>query len=492
MQKINKVKNIVIVGGGTSGWLAAAYISHNKPHYNITVIDKEVSTPVGVGEGTLLGFQNFMFNCGFFPADWFFEIDATFKSAIHFPGWGKNGSDVWHPFLFPARCSGPEIKLFDVWSADQSYDFKKYCLGLHELSTDYKKVDADQINMGNYAYHVDCGKLVKLIKEKIVGIRNVTLINSEVVDIVRNGADIEQLILKNQQTVSADLFLDCTGFKHLLHDCPERVDVSDRLFCNTAIAGHIPYQDIDKELNPYVVSEAVDHGWIWNIPVQTRIGSGLVFNRSITDIEEAKDYFLDYWNHRTTKDKLKVIDWTPYYNNNPWHGNTVSIGLSAGFIEPLESTGVALIITGIEQMMFRLGSDYYSDGDITVYNNIYSAYFEDCVDFVNMHYSTVDKDTKFWNWVKEKYTPNERFKFYAENLESNIDPLVTAGQGYIFSGNNWICWLIQLGFPMGCKISLTDEQVKNIMTAHNLEEQGKMAQGILHREYIDNIKQYRR
>lgn len=488
MKNVYNVDTIAIVGGGTSAWLAAAFLSNKKPHYKILVIDKEVGSPVGVGEGTLLGFGQIMEQCGFKPEDWFFEIDATFKSGILFPGWGKNNSDVWHPFSFPMHHN-LDISSMDVWSARQDLDFKINGLSMYDVSVNHNKVDTEVLRHGNYAYHVDCSKLVAMIQKKILSNRNVTSIKSEVVDIIRSNGQIQKLVLKNDQTISADLYIDCTGFKHLLHDSPERVTVEGRLFCDTAVAGHIPYIDKDKEMTPYVTSEAVDHGWVWNIPVQTRIGSGLVFNRTITDIEDAKDFFVKYWDNRISKDQLKVIDWTPFYNKNMWHGNVVSIGLSAGFIEPLESTGVALIITGLEQLVFRLGIDYYTDQDVDIYNHTMIGYFEDCIDFVGMHYSNIDKDTKFWKWVKDTRVISSRQQQFEKDMISNKEKLSIGSQGFVFSGTNWVCWLIQMGFPLTKKTTLTIEQADSLISAHANTELNKANTAIPHVEYLEILKQ---
>jgi tryptophan halogenase len=488
MKNVYNVKNIAIVGGGTSAWLAAAFLSNQRPDYTITVIDKEVGSPVGVGEGTLLGFGQIMEQCGFKPEDWFFEIDATFKSGILFPEWGKDNSDVWHPFSFPMHHN-LGVSSIDIWSARQDLDFKTHGLSMYDVSVNHNKVDVEVLQHGNYAYHIDCSKLVNLIQQKILSTRNVTSIKSEVVEIVRDANRIQTLVLKNKQTISADLYIDCTGFKHLLHDCPDRVTVEGRLFCDTAIAGHVPYKDKDTEMLPYVKSSAVEHGWIWNIPVQSRIGSGLVFNRNITDIEEAKDFFVNYWDNRISKDQLKVIDWTPFYNKNMWHGNVVSIGLSAGFIEPLESTGVALIITGLEQMVFRLGIDYYTEQDVEIYNHTMIGYFEDCIDFVGMHYSNIDKDSKFWKWVKDTRVISSRQKQFENDMISDKEKLSVGSQGFVFSGTNWICWLIQMGLPLGKKTNLAADQLSQLISSHADTELNKTNDSIPHIEYLEILKQ---
>jgi tryptophan halogenase len=440
-----KVDSIIIVGGGTSGWLTAAYLCNNHPDVEITVVDKEVGTPVGVGEGTLLQIGPFLSECGFEFSEWFPAVDATYKSAILFANWQGKGKDVWHPFYKGNRAIDPQTKLYDLWSQAQELDFKKIAMAYYDSSVLHNSVDAN--NLKHYGYHIDCSKLVEFIQQKLKN--KIKLIKSDVVDILYNDESISSLKLKNSETVSADLFVDCTGFKGLLKKSNKRINLQGRLFCNTAIAAHIPYKDRDNELHPYVISEAVDHGWIWNIPVSSRIGSGLVFDRNITNIEEAKEYFVNYWDHRISKEHCKVIDWTPFYNEDMWYGNIVSVGLSAGFIEPLESTGIALITSGVTQLSNAIRTQYYTTDDVDFFNLQMKIYFENSIDFVSMHYAISHRDSKFWNWVKDDWKPSTQFEWYKEKLLDPTTPIPSAGKfSHVFIGSNWTTWMVQLGYPV--------------------------------------------
>lgn len=486
MIKIKSVDSMIIVGGGTSAWLCAAYMSHNHPHLNITIVDKEVGNPVGVGEGTLLSFDKVMANCGFSIQDWFPKIDAAAKAGILFPGWGNDQyKDVWHPFKFQG-LQHLDMSLFDCWASHQEYDFKKYGLTFYENAVEKNLVDITELD--GHAFHIDAGKLVTYIQEKLNNRRRVDIIKSDVVEVLRDSDthEVTELVLKSGQRLSADLYVDCTGFKAILDHEPDRVDLSGRLFCDTAIAAHVPYKDIDTELRPYVISEQVEHGWVWNIPVQTRIGSGLVFNRTQTSIEEAKDFFVNYWDNRISKDNLKVIDWTPYYKNNIWNKNVVSIGLSAGFIEPLESTGVALIIVGIEQLSFAIDSRSYTTTHADCYNLIMKGYFEDSIDFVSMHYANSTRKGKLWDWVRATFIKSQRQLHYEKEMLRSNTVLPIKGYGYMFCGSNWFCWLIQMGYKLSESLSgLNKEQThKELMRFYNYET-SKHTRSMSHREYID-------
>lgn len=444
-----KSKSITIVGGGSSAWLTAALLNNQINKYReIYVIDKEVGTPVGVGEATILSFKNFMDDCGFPILDWFGEISATFKGGILFENWLGKDDHVWHPFAFPDFQQN-QTTLFEHWSNCQDLDFKTYSLVHYNVCTKDQKIDPD--NLGIYAFHIDAALLVKYIKSRIID-NGVTFIQSEVKDIIRDeNGYVQELVLNNGNHHKSDLFVDCTGFNGLLKEKNDRVDLSDRLFCDTAVCTQVPYLNRETELKPYTGCDAVDHGWIWKIPVKNRIGSGLVFNRSITDIEEAKDYFVKYWDNRITKEDLKVLDWTPFYNKNFWEKNVVSVGLAAGFIEPLESTGIGLACAGAWELLNRIKTTEFDSHDIDYYNADMKCFFENCIDFVNMHYSKSKNEGKFWEWVTQKYKPSEKFQYHVEELESNHIDIVDEGKE-MFSFSNWICWLVQLGHKVSTKI----------------------------------------
>jgi len=456
----------------------------------VVLIDKEIGSPVGVGEGTLLSFENIMRRCGFDTPEWFHEIDATVKAGILFPGWGEGKyKDVWHPFYFALDASGNGISSYDSWTKHQNYNFNKYSQFLYDLSIEHDGIDQSALQYA-YAFHIDAGKLVTFFQEKLENRPQFTFIKSEVVDISRKEDNhISSLTLKNNKTVSGDLYIDCTGFKRLLDYEPDSVTLEGRLFCDTALAAHVPYRDKRSEIHPYVISEQIDHGWIWNIPVQSRIGSGMVFNRSVTDIEEAKEYFVNYWNNRIEKEKLKVIDWTPYYNKNMWHENVVSIGLSGGFIEPLESTGVAMIIVGVEQLAFAIQSTFYTESSVKYFNNLMSGYYEHAIDFVSMHYAKSNKNTKFWNWVRNTFVKSERQEFYESQMLRKDIRLPITGEGYMFSSSNWFCWLIQMGYPITSKADFySDEQSEEFLKSIYNEEQRRIANRIHHFDYLEKLK----
>jgi len=478
---------IIIVGGGSSAWLSASYLLNNVPKVEITVIDKEVGNPVGVGEATILNFGTFMEECGFAKAEWLYELDATLKTGIMFPGWGTTDNEVWHPFQ--TNVTYPDSSSLDVWAQQQDLPFKRYATTNYDAATS-RLIDFTAPDQ-RFGYHVDCGKMVVYIQKKIKSF--VTCINSAVTEVIKDDeGNINKLVLNNGEEHTADLYIDCTGFISLLKE-QKFVDITGRLFCDTAIACRIDFEDKTTEMLPYVISEAVEHGWIWKIPTRSRIGSGLVFNRNITPIEEAKQYLADHWNGRVKVEDMKVIDWTPRYCSNMWQGNIVSVGLSAGFIEPLESTGLFLIQMGIKLLAEKIKLSFYDTANINLYNSQMTKYFEDGIDFVGMHYANTERTEPFWQYVKETFKESVLQQHYRMIM---LDPNVTfvdvckpnLTNNTIFNPINWFIWLAQLGYPVNkSAFHLHPDRIKFLIKVFERNEQVRVLRSIPHKDALDVI-----
>jgi tryptophan halogenase len=483
-----KVTTITIVGGGTSAWMAAAYLYHNHPAISITVVDKEVGNSIGVGEATLLSFAPFMEECGFPVDDWFPELDTGYKSGILFSNWQEKGHNVWHPFFKGNRKIDSMFHLWDLWSMNQDLDFKTYATGEYSCGVLHNHCDPQS---SSYAYHINCGKLVLYIQNKLKD--KIKIIKSDVVEVLRSNNDtVDQLVLKDGTTIQSDLYVDCTGFHSILRKSKSREDLSHRLFVNTAVVCQVPYNDRPNEFKPYAVCEAVDHGWIWKIGVNQRIGSGMVFNRSITDIETAKQYFVDHWDNRISIENVRSINWDPFYNHDQWAGNVVQIGLSAGFIEPLESTGVGLITVGVTQLSNALFEQWYSDNDVNNFNSQMITLFEDCVDFVSMHYANNPRTSDFWQHVSSTFKPSQRMLHYIDRLKDpNNKVPVDSKYNYMFGGSSWSMCLQQLGYEITPRnIPYTTEHARTLLVSNYIEnEKNKHIWSRHHSSEIDRVNE---
>ena len=176
---IKPVNRVVIVGGGSAGWLTAAYLVEKMPSQTeILLVDKKVSDPIGVGEATILNFKQFMYDCGFKPEEWIPEIDATFKCGILFKDWQQEGVNLWHPFAFP-QFLNLDSDLLSLWTMFKEKDFFTHACALYHPGVTENKVDPE--NIGTYAYHIDCGKLVNWIRQQLL--TKIQLVEHEVVSV---------------------------------------------------------------------------------------------------------------------------------------------------------------------------------------------------------------------------------------------------------------------------------------------------------------------
>ena len=447
------VKKLVIVGGGTAGWITASWFARRWKSLEVVVIDKSDPERVGVGEATLLSFPQVMREMGYEPHQWMNEIDATFKAGILFPGWGKEENNIWHPFGFGILGDSenpniPRVPLYDVWSNYQDQREIKSISGLYG-SAMQNKIEPDYVR-DTYAYQIDCGKLVKFLQKNTIPYLK-EYIQSDVIEIYRNGlsdditrSSIKELVLDDGSRITGDLFIDCTGWKQMLIG-NHNVDLSDRLFIDTAFATKVEYQDKNKEMHPYTDCQALEHGWRWRIPTQSRIGTGYCFNRSITDPDIVADAFVKHWDNRIEKKELRMLDWKPQYVEKFWKGNVVPIGLSAGFIEPLESTGLALMIRGCEFLEECMVDCVYNEYETDIYNVRMKCAFESAVDYVNMHYSYCERKGKFWDYVRLSHDKSGMQKYMEDQIN---DPDSLTFQDHrsssFFGGSNWHVWLLQL------------------------------------------------
>jgi len=483
--------DITIVGGGTAAWLTASYLLTKLPGIRLTMIDKEYGNPIGVGEGTVLDFKPFLDECGFVIEDWFPACDASLKAGILFTNWQEKGNEFWHPFFINLRYKDLQCNIWDLYAFRQDLPYKDYACMLYDSAVRHHKVDVD--DLASYAYHVDCGKLVQFLQTRLGN--SIRIVKQEVVEVDKNeNNSINSLTLKDGTTESADLFIDCTGFASVLKE-QKRVDVSDRLFCDTAVAGRIPYENKEEELKPYIVCDAVDHGWIWRIPIESRLGSGLVFNRSVTSIDEAKTYLSNYWNGRIKEEDMKVIDWTPFYIENFWEKNVVSVGLSGGFIEPIESTGISIIIRGIRLLEERIRERFIDDQDAELYNAQMKYIYENCIDFVNMHYTRTNRTEPFWQFVKEKQKDTP-YQLFMEQMMKDPKGREKMPIGNIpnthnmFFYSSWYCLMIQYGFEFNPNIDgffapFVDQELERF---YQIEQLRKL-KSIPHIDFIKYVRQ---
>lgn len=423
-----KTEKIVIVGGGSAGWMAAATLIKAFPNKNISVIESKDLPTVGVGESTLGGIRKWTRFIGLDESSFFPYTDASLKMSIKFTDFYKKDSGSFHypfgqPLLYENRNPFfdwhlkkyfyPSTSVNDftksLFPSSSLYENNKF--SLNELG------EFDNFNPSNdVAYHFDATKFGLWLREKYCIPMGVKHIVGTVVNIESGEEGIKSLTLQDGFKVYADLYVDCTGFKSLLigQTLKEKfISYSDMLPNNKAWATKIDYVDRSKELEGFTNSTAIENGWCWNIPLWSRIGSGYVYSDKFVEPEKAKEQFKKYlMSEKMTiprkKEEVEELDFKDIdirvgIYEKTFVKNVVAIGLSAGFIEPLESNGLFSVHEFLFKLIDILERNDISQFDRDMYNVSVNEIFDDFAKFVALHYALSHRDdTEYWKNIQNK------------------------------------------------------------------------------------------
>lgn len=412
----NLVKNLVVLGGGTAGWMTASYLSKAlQGSVNITLMESKVIPRIGVGEASVPNLQRAFFDFLGIPEDeWMKRCNAAFKTSIRFVNWqapAENGQEnhFYHPFGLLPSCE--DIPLSHYWllrrraGNGEPYDyacFKEPPVMDAKLSPRY----LDGRKAVNHAWHFDAHLVADFLREFAVEKQGVTHIIDDL-ESVEKDADgfITALRSKGGRRIEGDFFVDCSGFRALLiNGAMEEpfLDMSDHLLCDSAVATAVPHDDEKNGIEPYTSSIAMKSGWTWKIPMLGRFGTGYVYSSRHATVDEAADDFCKLWNLDPEKTHLNKIRFRVGRNRRAWVKNCVSIGLASCFLEPLESTGIFFTYAA----NFFLAK-YFPDKSFDPvladrFNKEIEAMFDDCRDFIQAHYVVSPRmDTPFWRANKE-------------------------------------------------------------------------------------------
>ncbi|MEC9261562.1 MAG: tryptophan halogenase family protein, partial [Pseudomonadota bacterium] len=349
----DRVQRIVIAGGGTAGWMTAAALSHTLgKQLNITLVESDTIGTVGVGEATIPTLQYFHRLLGIDEREFMAATQATFKLGIEFVNWrhaehkylhafGHTGQDCWACGFQHFWLRGRQLGIH--------YDYGDYCPE-HQAAKAERFAHTQPKNL-NYAYHLDAGNYARYLR-RFSEQRGVTRIEGIISDVVLNPAtgNIDSLTLSQGETVHGDLFIDCTGFRgrlieQALHTGYE--DWSHWLPCDRAIA--VQSEHSHPPL-PFTRSTAQPYGWQWRIPLTGRQGNGVVFASNAISHADAEDQLLASLQAEPLTEP-KIISFRTGKRRKQWHKNCVAIGLSSGFLEPLESTSIHLISSAILRLL---------------------------------------------------------------------------------------------------------------------------------------------
>jgi flavin-dependent dehydrogenase len=422
------VNKIVIVGGGSAGWMSAATMIRKFPQKEIIVIESPDYPIIGVGESTLGGLLPWANWIGIDEKDFMPATEATYKMSIRFTDFYKEDSGSFHyPFGIP-YLEGTANGLND-WHVKKAKfpetrleDYSRYYypgLALSEKNKISFNKDG-KLNNFNFrqqvAYHFDATKFGLWLKNNYCIPRGVTVIPQTVESINTNDSGIESLVLTDGSLVTSDLFIDCTGFKSmLLEGALEEPwnDFGDMLPNNSAWATRIPYTDKEVEMQPFTDCTAIENGWVWNIPSWERIGTGYVFSDKYVTPEEALNEFKNHLrsNKMTIPDPNRDVDSFEYrlikfrtgIHRQTFVKNVVAIGFAAGFIEPLESNGLFTVHEFLDKLVKTLDRETVTQWDRDAYNMTTRKQYIGFAEFVAQHYALSNRtSTKYWKDITER------------------------------------------------------------------------------------------
>jgi tryptophan 7-halogenase len=449
------VRRVTIVGGGTAGWMAAAMLSQWLSQVEITLVESDEIATIGVGEATIPHIRNYLTLAGIDPLRMISEAKATFKLGIHFVDWGAPGETYIHGFgkigrdmlwLHPhqlwmaARERAPEsVKHFDNYSVNCAASLRNRFAYPDKRNPNSPLADLD------YAYHFDASLFARFLRGESEA-RGVKRVEGRIVDVVKDPESgfVNAVKLTDGREVEGDLFVDCSGMRAILIGDALGVGYEDWnqwLLCNRAMA--IPCESIEP-LTPYTRCTARRAGWQWRIPLQHRIGNGHVYASELISDEEVTDTLLGNLDGAPLADP-RPVRFRPGRRLKAWEKNVVAVGLSSGFLEPLESTSIHLIQTGIYRILALFPATGFSEADIDEYNRQSRFEYEDVRDFIIAHYKVTRRSgDPFWDHVRTMDVPdslNERFELFRSSGR-----FFKHGAAELFAEESWVQVLLGQGF----------------------------------------------
>ncbi len=504
----NHIKKIVIVGGGTAGWLAANHLAKkvNKPNgIEVCLIESKNIPTIGVGEGTVPAMRESLRYLGIDEGEFVKQCDVTFKQSIKFVDWThdptQKGSHYYHhlfdyPFI-------QEFNPTPYWLRDKTTPFANNVAIQAQICDSGlapKRITHPQFQGATaYAYHLDAAKFSAMLTRHAVDNLGVEHIKTDVtqVNLAQNG-DIKSVTTSDYGEIEADVFIDCTGFSSLLMGQALNipfVDKSDVLFADHALAIQVPYDSADTPIASHTISTAKEAGWIWDIGLFERRGIGHVYSSSHTTHERAEQILRDYIGHQHKDLEARKIKMQVGYREKAWHKNCVALGLSQGFVEPLEATG--LLVFDATARMLAEQFPHQKDGIEQVaarFNFRIRNTWDRVIDFIKLHYCiSKRRDSDFWI---DNTNPNsipdslrENLAFWRLNIPSEYD---FHSKLEIFNLENYLYVLYGMEFDTDISAQSyrfnQQQQYQSWLSQLNRHAEQTMSQLPAHRELIKKIK----
>ena len=432
----NSIRSVLIVGGGTAGWMTAAALAHAlRTGCTVTLIESDDIGTVGVGEATIPPIRTFNQTLGIDERDFLRETKGSFKLGIEFVNWGRQCTRYFHPF-------GPHGRAFDIVDLHQYWlraraDGETAPLDEHSMAWQIARENRfappvpDQRNVlstYDYAYHFDAGLYARFLR-KYAEDRGCVRVEGKIAS-VRQHAEtgfVEGVTLEDGRAFDADLFVDCSGFRGLLIEGALHAGYEDWthwLPCDRAMA--VPCENV-APLTPYTRSTAQEAGWQWRIPLQHRTGNGYVYCSQFLSEDEAAQKLLSRLDGKALADP-RPLRFVTGRRKAFWDKNVIAVGLSSGFMEPLESTSIHLIQAGISKLLALFPDRGFDPMVIAEYNRIAINEYERIRDFIILHYKLTERDdAELWRYCAAMDIPDtlstkiEHFRRYGRLVQRDAD-----------------------------------------------------------------------
>ena len=452
------IQNLVIVGGGTAGWMVAAALCHlfQDGALKITLIESEAIGTVGVGEASIPHLRYFNERLGINEHEFMRVTNATFKLGIEFANWRKVGHSYIHPFGeigFPTKY-GP---FYHYWSRAQQLGLNlsadEFSIATHMARlgrfTYPSKNDSELLSTFSYAFHLDAARYALFLRQFCERhFKGFSRIEGKIEHVLRNPdtGDISTLVMEGGGKIAGDFFIDCSGFRSLLLSQTlgaKPLDMSEYLPANSAIA--VPTDETYPDM-PYSRATAHSAGWQWRIPLQHRTGNGHVYCSEFISDDEAAHVLMSNLDGEAMAEP-RMVKFTTGHRQRFWEGNCVAVGLSSGFMEPLESTSIWMVQNGIARLLANFPDLTFADATRDRYNRLMLEESEYIRDFLVLHYYlNRGRDSPFWEYCRNMELP--------ERLAEKIRVFEATGRCFrendeLFNDTSWFAVMVGQGLEFG-------------------------------------------
>ncbi|EJL37989.1 Tryptophan halogenase [Caulobacter sp. AP07] len=494
-----RVKRVVIVGGGTSGWMCAAALSRLVAHagVEITLVESDEIGTIGVGEATIPSILDFNAALGLDEDEFLRETQGTFKLGIEFVGWNRPDERYIHPFGMFGRDT-QAIKFHQLWlkfaqrgdvelGPIEDYNLCAMAARLGRFARPAGRGDSVLSSL-RYAFHFDAGLYARYLRgysERRGVVRREGKI-TEVLQHADNGF-IRAVKLANGEQIEGDLFVDCSGFRGLLIEETLHAGYetwNQWLPCDRAVAA--PSSNVGPP-PPYTRATADEAGWRWRIPLQHRTGNGYVYCSSFISDDDAEQRLLSTLEGAPLADPRR-LKFVAGRRKAFWIKNCVAVGLAGGFIEPLESTSIHLAQNAIARLLALFPDKDFSQPEIDEFNRLNQVEYEQTRDFIILHYKANNRSEPFWRRLAQMPIP--------DSLQSKIDLFKSRGRALrgvqtLFTEDSWIAVMLGQGIhPDGYDPlvdSLPEDEARRFVR-HVREMVGKTAQAMpLHAKFLEGL-----